>query len=136
MYNKQRQANIQHIHICTKSEYLFSHQEYLSKCTPTHHCYIITFIWYQLSINVMLFSPLGFQNKQTQVSILQKWGRFDGLSLAADCQINSCTLDELEDVLDLFTALTMILFLSGQKQPGNSSWQTLRRSLLFFFCLW
>lgn len=88
VYNKQRQANIQHFHICTKSEYLFSHQEYLSKCTPTHHCYIITFIWYQLSINVMLFSPLGFQNKQTQVSILQKWGRFDGLPWAADCQIN------------------------------------------------
>lgn len=51
-------------------------------------------------------------------------------------QIAKLTLDELEDVLDLFTALTVIIFLSGQKQPGNSSWQTLRRSLLFFFCLW
>lgn len=51
-------------------------------------------------------------------------------------QIAKLTLDELEDVLDLFTALTVIIFPSGQKQPGNSSWQTLIRNLLFFFCLW
>lgn len=133
MYNKQRQANIQHFHICTKSEYLFSHQEYLSKCTPTHHCYIITFIWYQLSINVMLFPPWDFKiNKHKYPFCKSEVGLMGSLGL----QIAKLTLDELEDVLDLFTALTVIIFPSGQKQPGNSGWQTLRRSLLFFFCLW